>query len=241
VQGWDRYAYTNNNPVRYTDPSGNLVCSDPHVADGDCSDEGAGLWRYNITLIGDWTKEDRLAAREAAYAVGSKLGEETNNTPWESFKETYSYVYLTWGLEGAERECATISAGGCTTSAHQINFMTLAKPGGYKTEIMAALEARNNIVHEFGHAFADLWYKSDGSYDPSGPYMNIDEDLLVEGGFHDSPSSARLTWRQHPGDTSPNEIFADMFLGWTFNAWGNNELGNDRSTFMTTHMTQWIK
>jgi len=26
VQGWDRYAYTNNNPVRYTDPSGHMGC-----------------------------------------------------------------------------------------------------------------------------------------------------------------------------------------------------------------------
>jgi RHS repeat-associated protein len=24
VQGWDRFAYTNNNPVRYTDPSGHV-------------------------------------------------------------------------------------------------------------------------------------------------------------------------------------------------------------------------
>jgi RHS repeat-associated protein len=28
VQGYDRYAYTNNNPVRYVDPSGNIICMD---------------------------------------------------------------------------------------------------------------------------------------------------------------------------------------------------------------------
>jgi len=34
TQGWDRYAYVNNNPVRNTDPSGNETC-----IDGDCNYE----------------------------------------------------------------------------------------------------------------------------------------------------------------------------------------------------------
>jgi hypothetical protein len=29
VQAWDRFAYTNNNPVRYTDPSGHCIDDDP--------------------------------------------------------------------------------------------------------------------------------------------------------------------------------------------------------------------
>jgi len=32
VQAWDRYAYANNNPVRYTDPSGHDICDE----DGNC-------------------------------------------------------------------------------------------------------------------------------------------------------------------------------------------------------------
>src|SRR4030042_2910792 len=32
VQGLDRYAYVNNNPLKYTDPSGNMWCS----GDGHC-------------------------------------------------------------------------------------------------------------------------------------------------------------------------------------------------------------
>ena len=35
VQGWDRYAYVNNNPIRYNDPTGHM-CSDPEDPTPSC-------------------------------------------------------------------------------------------------------------------------------------------------------------------------------------------------------------
>jgi hypothetical protein len=35
VQAWDRYAGMNNNPVRYSDPSGHRVCEDDETCDGN--------------------------------------------------------------------------------------------------------------------------------------------------------------------------------------------------------------
>ena len=244
-QAWDRFAYVLNNPLRYTDPTGHLVCSDPHVAEGDCSDEGAGLWRYNISLMGRWSIENRPIAREAAYALGSQLAGEFGGTPWDAFKETYDgNVNFTWGLEGAKGECATITAGGCTSSPHQINFMSLAHGGGYKTAEMAAIEARNTVVHELAHAFGQLWYREDGTYDPEGPYVNIPAGMLDNDGFYPSPASASLTWRQHPcmaGDYGcANEVFADMALGWTFDMWASDRYGEERNFFMITNMAEWV-
>jgi RHS repeat-associated protein len=38
VQGWDRYAYVNNNPIKYIDPSGNGMCDERWADPEDCKD-----------------------------------------------------------------------------------------------------------------------------------------------------------------------------------------------------------
>ncbi|MDD5760076.1 MAG: hypothetical protein PHI06_13455 [Desulfobulbaceae bacterium] len=108
---------------------------------------------------------------------------------------------------------------------------------------MAFINARNNVVHELGHAFAQLFYGSDRKYDEKGPYLNIPDEFLNNEGFYKSPPSASRTWQQHPctkNDCPPQEIFADMFLGGTFDTWASGEIGPMRDVFMTTNMTIWI-
>lgn len=39
TQAWDRYAYVNNNPLKYTDPSGHQICMDT----GWCGGTGTGI------------------------------------------------------------------------------------------------------------------------------------------------------------------------------------------------------
>lgn len=39
VQGWDRYAYVNNSPVNYTDPSGHKVCDEEYGCEGRSGNE----------------------------------------------------------------------------------------------------------------------------------------------------------------------------------------------------------
>jgi hypothetical protein len=39
TQAWDRYAYVNNNPLRYTDPSGHQIC----LGNGWCGGTGTGI------------------------------------------------------------------------------------------------------------------------------------------------------------------------------------------------------
>ncbi|MBI4738406.1 hypothetical protein HY772_02385 [Candidatus Woesearchaeota archaeon] len=56
VQAWDRYAYANNNPVRYTDPSG-------HRVDDGCSGESGGC---TLSEYQKWKDAQDQAMAEAA-------------------------------------------------------------------------------------------------------------------------------------------------------------------------------
>ena len=159
----------------------------------------------------------------------------------------YESIRLQWGNCP---ECQ--GGGGATIDAHYIKFASLSLPGGGRTPEMAFVDARNNVVHEFGHVFANLWYyrndEGNSVYDPSGPYGTehaIPIKYLSDEGFYlyPEPTSATHTWRQHPCDAdgcSPHEVFADMFLGWTFGKWADNNVGTWRDNYMTTNMASWV-
>jgi hypothetical protein len=70
VQGLDRYAYANNSPVRYVDPSGHVSCSS--VAEGDCTFENK-TWAemYGISISNDFDQNERLAILKGVSAVGN--------------------------------------------------------------------------------------------------------------------------------------------------------------------------
>ncbi len=162
---------------------------------------------------------------------------------------------LGFGLTSSHEVCSssnptymlTILSGACTSTSRQINIASLSEAIGFRTESMAFISARNNIVHELGHAFANRWSLKGGGYSYGSPYYTgtLPQELLgTDEGFAISPISASRTWRQHPikmtNGGAQSEIFADMFLGWTFSTWGNNKMGKKRSSFMNSYMPSWI-
>jgi len=246
VQGYDRYAYANNNPVRYSDPSGNSpcdqipagsardACQSSHPSDTQTTLD-QDLQGLGITLDGDptgWTFEHKYAVYYAALLVGHAFASARGNgeTDVQAFNAVYGGINITWGLgtpgkaNAATGECATITTGGCTKSSHQINFASLAPSGTYPNDY--SLRQINNVIHEFGHAFS--WAKGgaptllldDNMTNLSSPGYN---QLLVRGtdpnlsyGF--ASSNNDTTWVQD-SSTKAGEVFADQFLGWTRNNW----------------------
>lgn len=262
MQGLDRYAYVNNAPVRYTDPSGHRCVPEEECENNAGNPNAAFDLKYGITFSGDWTDDYKDIVRDAVRAVAnaflqeyrrycrSTFGECDVLAAWELFRDVYNTtasdrIVFQWG------NCSECNgAGGYTYGSHHIAFASLPKsfyPSGIKTPEMAYRQGVNNVVHELGHAFALLWANG-GGYDNSGPYGTgqIPGDMVDNDGFYlyPQPDGASLTWRQHPcttgEDNCSHEVFADMFLGWTYGKWAPNAGGADRAAFMNQHMSAWI-
>ncbi len=192
---WDRFAYTLNNPVRYTDPSGqNPECGPDGIWCSDNFNEA-----YGISFLGKWTKRNtaivQIAVETVAYKFALLLGLKN---PAIAFSHVYKNgITFAWVSNYKDPQGEIYTSGAITISSSRIEFASLSKPMGYRTPQMAAAEARNNVIHELGHAFASLWYKN-GKYEPGGPYgKSIPQGLMNNDGFYlyPEPPAARLTWR----------------------------------------------
>ena len=244
VQGLDRYAYVRNSPLNYTDPSGhNPECGPDGIWCSNNFEEA-----YGITFEGDWTARNKAAARIAVKSVAARfaLTMKVKNSAMAFAMVFQTGVTFAWVDSYTDHQGNVYHSGAITKSSKRIEFASMPEPIGERTPEMAFTSTRNNVVHELGHVFASLWFKKRGGYDPAGPYANIpgDGEFLSNEGFYPSPTSANRTCRQHPcsaGDYAcPNEVFADMFLGWTFGKWGDGNIGARRQGFMATNMTEWV-
>jgi RHS repeat-associated protein len=85
VQAWDRYAYSNNNPLRYNDPTGHSTCStiSNQYAKGHCENWSPENEDYDPCAFNtwdcsgpiDWSNGDRLISRPI---MGLHLGGSLN-------------------------------------------------------------------------------------------------------------------------------------------------------------------
>jgi hypothetical protein len=127
---------------------------------------------------------------------------------------------------------------------------------------------RNNVVHELGHLFnisieARGW---DTPYDVLARDMETNRDLRRGTDQNETYGFASpgniVTWQQHscymddlskpyPPCILSGEIFADQFLGWTYDAWDGtfdpvtqtyklSDRGRARSDWMDENMRKWL-
>jgi hypothetical protein len=229
-----------NNPLRYIDPSGHAP-KKYLVSDADYLPEAF----YGITFTGDWSYQDRLAAMAGVRAVAGALAKITYKPATSAFRETYGDLEL----EFCE-DCVS-DGWGWAYGDHQIKF-----DGMYKNLDTAA----RFVAHELGHVFDRAVCAANSG---SGKCVNIfaeagtaRSDLTGMMGLcansqnclgrqgHRGPAGTDEYWGfaggwdewQFGQDDSTGEVWADMFVGWTFNAWGVGTRGSVRQGYINTQM-----
>ena len=147
---WDRYGYTRNNPVRYTDPSGHSLCDGENSGSGNCDSAGknggvVGIKRtitqmikilYGITLSDEGGKAWDNTNAKLVYdslgninkALGGQLKSLVGGATFKLSEHTGSGEY--YG----------------ETSGTSITFYTIGKDA----------IRQMNIYHEFGHVIDNI-------------------------------------------------------------------------------------
>jgi hypothetical protein len=69
-QSWNRYSYVDNNPIRYTDPTGHKVCS---VDDNGGCDKKEELWNYAYDTLKRFSGKNDLEAMVRIVNKASRL------------------------------------------------------------------------------------------------------------------------------------------------------------------------
>jgi hypothetical protein len=151
VQGLDRYAYTNNSPINYTDPSGHEpgACQDSALVNGSWVCNPTPLQSYGVSTDG-LNEEQQQNALEAAMNFGQffyqSYGSQYGFTsPQDAFKKVTG-GNITIISDDSRSDCITIGS----TITCDLASMTMKA-----------------FVHEYFHVF-DKYYQSKGVQNTAG-------------------------------------------------------------------------
>ncbi|MBI5823365.1 MAG: RHS repeat-associated core domain-containing protein [Chloroflexi bacterium] len=229
VQGYDRYAYVNNSPVNYVDPSGHEPGN--HCDRGYCDASGKKpmtyatqqLGLYGITVDPKLGDKERDAIVAAAITVGNKFASERGLG--ESASQAFTTVFsgginINYGITNALYGCqvATFTGGGCTSSSTQINFWSMA---GSSSNDMRRMTG--NVIHEFGHAL-NYQYGENPVKDMPW-YLVENRDKILEPNSRAPIANAcdECEYYQYNREAnSPSETYGDMFVAWVYGTWNSS-------------------
>jgi len=233
IQGYDRYAYVNNSPLKYTDPSGHdawwcetASCSYRYYSSSylvnNYSEEGELAYikatlaqNYNVTLDDDggrvWDLKNARVA-DLGFANMSKAANgKLNNISGATTLRLFTYE--------ASDDCPT-----CTYSA------TTYRSGTVNFRITGTLRLQN-LYHEFGHVIDNFLndaitnnMESEARYTRSGNYAyggigigELPEAALISG-FAPDPNFNNTEALQHPSNES-DEQWGDMWANYVIGNW----------------------
>jgi RHS repeat-associated protein len=267
---YNSWVYGYSDPVRYTDPSGQFASEylDFTYASG-----------YGDRTQPRWGDADEQALDNSAQAVGQALANTINNQlmpmyqkieglnePWthsfirpvtayEAFMQVYGQK-----VEIQRQPSKNRGVWAVTKSYDLIYFYTTTLPKDLSNPIYSRF-----LSHELGHAFENavngtfvepLFIRQylHGDISCSSPLLQMPANLKDdrEGLRSNSGRAPEGYWQFHPDSDEMFEVFADMFVAWTYDdpngqrGWAtkvNGSLTDDafaRSNVMNTDMPYFI-
>jgi len=182
VRGWDRYAYVENNPLRYADPSGHWMCGDEY--DPGCAENAQEVAEYGIMIY-----ESGILGNNP----GSNDPEVVINDFWSTdIHASGNLLRFIVGWEGFSDKAYVDSNGYCTIGyGHNCTAEDLSMYANYSLFDFWDLFLKNLKNAESGvrKAFQDLdnLYFSERQSYTLGNYVSINQaefDALVDFSFN---------------------------------------------------------
>lgn len=231
-QNWNRYTYSNNNPLRYTDPSGHCGRDHNPAATDLCNELRADIeGRYDVSIQGAWTLEELQYFEAAMTNVADFVGGDAEVNKHIANATGGTEAYQSSGrmpiIRGSDK---TWSSGNPNTAGYfkgmiylpdevfefdPIRDRPITRPGFF-TDIRTVEEsAKISIQHEFAHLLADSVpdLVKDYASRPHKPFPNVaatdyEEDFAVATGILMSVRQTTPNWKTKKAYTRLENLIA---------------------------------
>ncbi|GAB4461780.1 MAG: hypothetical protein Kow0070_19920 [Anaerolineales bacterium] len=241
VQAWDRYAYVNNGPTRFTDPIGHKACDGAGV-NGGCDQSGipgtlgqlkSTLKSFGVKIRGNWSLNNLYAVYLGVIKVADKLASSRggNEISAAAFRAVFDKgINFVWDPHCNGCRAGTIyeqnKKGAWVDTGKECgsNYTSpgCVPSGGFTagaTITFASMSGQrfndlDRMAKNVVHEIGHVYYHS--VLDAPDLGSSFSRDAL-----RPNEPAGRLDWQQHPG-ADGGELFADTFIAWTYNAWNTN-------------------
>ncbi|MBX3060204.1 MAG: hypothetical protein KF770_27420 [Anaerolineae bacterium] len=239
-QSYNRYSYVRNSPLNRIDPTGHVDCG----LLGDSNDMQACNSAAPPNLVnftgGNWTAKEKSVIQIGAWDVAMalyKASEGQYGSPSETFKAVYggAVTFHKTGTDG----CPDKVCYGEWVGNNKINVYTDIYDKDGNSKIPGEWAGPRWAAHELGHGFEA---KVNDILGVEHIRNNLPADVANRDGF----AGPHPGWQQNECEIACNgEIYADMFVGWTYNRWEvrDGALTDPailKANHMTTNMSVWI-
>jgi hypothetical protein len=268
---YNLWVYGYANPVANFDPSGRSTVQlifGKYVDDYDDKHKTALRWTSKEVFMAERALSNIASAYAKAYnaeAVSRSLVDDcgTNSfldlllsvnkiDPFTAFFKMHGGSIKIHKLSSKRIDSGTGQEDNTYGEATGKSSMNIYSPGEYDiykygkgNEGVAVTNFEHLITHEMGHVFANAIGGS--TVQNAVPSALAVGNTAATNGFCSVKTTSSVTWQWRFND-APGEYFADMFIGWAYGCWEQNEidpttlskLGQKRSDFMNKNMPAWI-